>query len=203
MHGRNKPRFKEHTTSPCMEKSLALKKKTALEKARKTTATVGGTPEDIYKDVMESKFRNLFQSTYKSLITPASTCEHCGCQTCLQRCHAGRTRPQIGLQAIRDAPVKRGTRSVHDILINFVSLHMDEPIKILCQTCHRKFDAKPKGKPKPAPLPDGWQIEIRVRKNGKTVGRVDKYYHAPNGKVFDSYVKAMLHARLELAVFSS
>ena len=181
-----------------MEKSLALKKIRALEKARKTTATVGGTPEDIYKDVMESKFRNLFQSTYKSLITPASTCEHCGCQTCLQRCHAGRTRPQIGLQAIRDAPVKRGTRSVHDILINFVSLHMDEPIKILCQTCHRKFDAKPeekptrkqKSKPKVKQLPDGWQIEIRVRKNGKTVGREDVYYHSPNGKVFRSYVTA-------------
>jgi hypothetical protein len=182
-----------------MEKSLVLKKKLALKKARKTTATVGGTPEDIYKDVMESKFRNLFQSMYKSLITPASTCEHCGCGTCLQRCHAGRTRPQIGLQAIMDARVKRGVRSVHDILVNFVSLHMDEPVKILCQTCHRKFDAKPKEKPKltvkqtEKAIPDGWKIEIRVRKNGKTVGREDTYYHSPNGKVFRSYVTAQVY----------
>ena len=195
MHGRNKERFKEHTSSQYMEKSLVLKKKNALEKARKTTATVGGTPEDIYKDVMESKFRNLFQSMYKSLITPTSTCQHCGCDKCLQRCHAGRTRPQIGLQAIRDAPMKRGMRSVHDILVNFVSLHMDEPVKILCQTCHRKFDAKPEEKPKPKSgptktLPDGWNIEVRVRKNGKTVGREDLYYHAPNGRVFRSYVTA-------------
>ena len=51
-----------------MEKSLVLKKKNALEKRRKTTATVGGTPEDIYNDVMESKFRNCFsQCTSRSL----------------------------------------------------------------------------------------------------------------------------------------
>ena len=177
-----------------------LKKKHALE-ARKTKATVGGTPEEIYKDVLESKLRNLFQSMYKSLITPTSTCEHCGCHKCLQRCHAGRTRPQIGLQAIRDAPVKRGLRSVSDILINFVSLHMDEPVKILCQTCHRKFDAKPKPKAKTTAgpktktkaLPDGWQIEIRVRKTGKTAGREDTYYHSPNGKVFRSYTAAQVY----------
>jgi hypothetical protein len=176
-----------------MEKNLVLKKKIALEKVRKTTATVGGTPEDIYKDVMESKFRNLFQSMYKSLVTSKSICEHCGCNKRLERCHAGRTRPQIGLQAIRDAPVKRGTRSVHDILINFVSLHMDEPIKILCQTCHRKFDAKPKEKETPKPLPDGWRLEIRVRKTGKSAGDTDKYYHAPNGRVFRSYVTAKVY----------
>ena len=176
-----------------------LRKKNALEKRRKTTAMVGGTPEDIYKDVMESKFRNLFQSMYKSLVTPESTCEHCGCKKCLQRCHAGRTRPQIGLQAIRDAPVKRGMRSVHDILINFVSLHMDEPVKILCQTCHRKFDAKPKEKETPKlkeklkTLPDGWRLEIRIRKSGKSAGDTDKYYHAPNGRVFRSYVTAKVY----------
>jgi hypothetical protein len=175
-----------------MEKHLVLKKKAALEKAPKTTATVGGTPEDIYKDVMESKFRNLFQAMFKSLITHDSVCEDCGCNKCLQRCHAGRTRPQIGLQAIRDAPVKRGMRSVHDILINFVSLHMDEPVRILCQTCHRKFDAKPKPKeePKPGALPKGWKIETRVRKTGNSAGRIDKYYRSPNGKVFRSYVTA-------------
>lgn len=191
----------------CMEQSLVLKKKNALESGPKTTATVGGTPEDIYKHVLESKFRNLFQAMYKSLITPASMCEHCGCDRHLERCHAGRSRPQIGLQAIRDAPVKDGTRSVDDILVNFVSLHMDEPVKILCQTCHRKFDAKPKEKPtpkpkgkptprlkgKPKPLPDGWQIEIRVRKKGKTVGRQDMYYHSPNGKVFRSYTTAQVY----------
>ena len=177
-----------------MEKSLVLRKKNALEKRRKTTATVGGTPEDIYKDVMESKFRNLFQSMYKSLITHDSTCEHCGCKKCLQRCHAGRTRPQIGLQAIRDAPVKRGMRSVHDILINFVSLHMDEPVKILCQTCHRKFDAKPKEEPKSKSksktIPIDWKIEIRIRQTGHSAGKNDTYYHAPNGRVFRSYVTA-------------
>ena len=179
-----------------MEQNLVLRKKNALEKARKTTATVGGTPEDIYKDVMESKFRNLFQSMYKSLITPDSTCEHCGCNKCLQRCHAGRTRPQIGLQAIRDSPVKRGTRSVHDILINFVSLHMNEPVKILCQTCHRKFDAKPKEKPKQMTIPKekkipvDWRIEIRIRQTGNSAGKNDTYYHAPNGRVFRSYVTA-------------
>jgi hypothetical protein len=122
--------------------NLVMKKKKALEK-RKTTATVGGTPEDIYRDVMESKFRNLFQSMFKSLITAESRCEHCGDNKCLQRCHAGRTRPQIGLQAIKDTPAMNGTRSVHTILVNFVSLHANEPLKILCQSCHRKFDAKP------------------------------------------------------------
>jgi hypothetical protein len=184
-----------------MEKSLVLRKKNALEKAPRTNATVGGTPEVIYKHILESKFRNVFQSMYKSLITHASTCEHCGDDKCLQRCHAGRTRPQIGLQAIRDAPVFQGMRSVDDIILNFVSLHMDEPVKILCQTCHRKFDAKPKEKPKPKTtvkpkekaLPNGWKIEIRVRKNGKTVGREDVYYHSPNGKLFRSYVTAQVY----------
>ena len=173
-----------------MEKSLVLKKKHALEKRRKTTATVGGTPEDIYNDVLESKFRNLFQSMYKSLVRPDSTCEHCGSTKRLERCHAGRTRPQIGLQAIRDAPVNKfGMRSVHDITVNFVSLHMDEPVKILCQTCHRKFDAKPKEKALPIAakvLPEGWRIEIRVRQTGKSAGKKDKYYHSPCGKVFRS-----------------
>jgi hypothetical protein len=87
-----------------------------------------------------------------------------------------------------------GMRSVHDILVNFVSLHADEPVKILCQTCHRKFDAKPKEKalpiaakpPKEKDLPDGWRIEIRIRKTGKTAGKKDKYYHSPCGKVFRS-----------------
>lgn len=168
-------------------RSLVIKKKNALEKRRKTTATVGGTSEDIYRDVMESKFRNLFQSMYKSLVTPESTCEHCGSRKCLQRCHAGRTRKQIGLQAIRDAPVnKHGMRSVHDILVNFVSLHSNEPVKILCQTCHRKFDAKPKKKS----LPVDWKIEIRIRQSGKSAGKSDKYYHAPDGRVFRSYVTA-------------
>ena len=192
MHGPDRQRLKNHVSLPRMEKSLVLKKKNALEKRRKTTATVGGTPEDIYNDVLESKFRNLFQSMYKSLVRPDSTCEHCGSNRCLQRCHAGRTRPQIGLQAIRDAPMnKYGMRSVHDITVNFVSLHMDEPVKILCQTCHRKFDAKPKPKEKALPitakpLPEGWRIEIRVRQTGKSAGKKDKYYHSPDGKVFRS-----------------
>jgi hypothetical protein len=187
MHGPDRQRLKNHVSLPCMEQSLVLKKKNALEKRRKTTATVGGTSEDIYRDVMESKFRNLFQSMYKSLVTPESTCEHCGSRKCLQRCHAGQTRKQIGLQAIRDAPVnKHGMRSVHDILVNFVSLHSNEPVKILCQTCHRKFDAKPKKKS----LPVDWKIEIRIRQSGKSAGKSDKYYHAPDGRVFRSYVTA-------------
>ena len=195
MPGADRERFKEHIPSTCMEKNLVLKKKIALEKVRKTTATVGGTPEDIYKDVMESKFRNLFQSMYKSLVTSKSICEHCGCNKRLERCHAGRTRPQIGLQAIRDAPMNEyGIRSVYDILVNFVSLHSDEPVKILCQKCHRKFDTKPKEKSKPKeipkPLPNGWRLEIRIRKSGKSAGEIDKYYHAPNGRVFRSYVTA-------------
>lgn len=195
MYGRDRQRVKNQVSLPCMEQSLVLKKKNALEKGRKTTATVGGTPEDIYRDVMESKFRNLFQSMYKSLVTSESTCEHCGCKKCLQRCHAGQTRKQIGLKAIRDAPVnKHGMRSVHDILVNFVSLHSNEPVKILCQTCHRKFDAKPKeralAKPKEKSLPVDWKIEIRIRQSGKSAGKSDKYYHAPDGRVFRSYVTA-------------
>lgn len=185
--------------------NLVMKKKKALEK-RKTTATVGGTPEDIYRDVMESKFRNLFQSMFKSLITAESRCEHCGDNKCLQRCHAGRTRPQIGLQAIKDTPAMNGTRSVHTILVNFVSLHANEPLKILCQSCHRKFDAKPvtakhvTAKPVTAKpvirgksLPDGWRIETRVRQTGKTAGRKDTYYYSPTGKMFDSYVTAQVY----------
>jgi hypothetical protein len=183
--------------------NLVMKKKKALEK-RKTTATVGGTPEDIYRDVMESKFRNLFQSMFKSLITAESRCEHCGDNKCLQRCHAGRTRPQIGLQAIKDTPAMNGTRSVHTILVNFVSLHANEPLKILCQSCHRKFDAKPvTAKPvtqstKPMTpstksVPDGWRIETRVRQTGKTAGRKDTYYYSPTGKMFDSYVTAQVY----------
>ena len=198
MHGPDKQRLKNHVSLSCMEKSLVLKKKNALENGRKTTAVVGGTPEDIYNDVLESKFRNLYQSMYKSLIRPESTCEHCGSNKRLERCHAGRTRPQIGLQAIRDAPMNEcGMRSVHDITINFVSLHSDEPVKILCQTCHRKFDAKPKEKvlsnvekPTKKVLPEGWRIEIRIRQTGKSAGKSDTYYHSPWGNVFRSYVTA-------------
>ena len=176
--------------------NLVMKKKKALEK-RKTTATVGGTPEDIYKDVMESKFRNLFQSTFKSLITAESRCEHCDDNKCLQRCHAGRTRPQIGLQAIKDTPARNGVRSVHTILVNFVSLHANEPIKILCQSCHRKFDAKSVASTKPVAstksLPVGWRIETRVRQTGKSAGKKDSYYYSPTGKIFDSYVTAQVY----------
>jgi hypothetical protein len=171
--------------------NLVMKKKKALEK-RKTTATVGGTPEDIYRDVMESKFRNLFQSMFKSLITAESRCEHCGDNKCLQRCHAGKTRPQIGLQAINDTPARNGTRSVHTILVNFVLLHANEPLKIMCQSCHRKFDAKPVTTSTKS-LPDGWRIETRVRQTGKTAGRKDTYYYSPTGKRFDSYITAQVY----------
>ena len=186
-------------------RSLVIKKKNALEKGRKTTATVSGTPEDIYR-VVQAEMRNMFKDMYKTLVTPKSTCEHCGCNKRLHRAHAGKTRPQIGLQAIRDAPVNEdGSRSPDDIYVNFVSLHSNEPVKILCQTCHRKFDAKPKPKTlkpkpktlkpkpktlKPKEIPDGWRIEIRIRQRGKSAGKTDPYYHAPNGRVFRSYVTA-------------
>lgn len=169
-------------------KSLVIRKSKALEKKRESSKS---EIEQLY-NIMESKFRNEFQSMYKSLITPQSKCEHCGCGYKLQRCHAGKTRKEIGLQAIEELYSSyQGVSMLHEILIRFVSLHIDEPVKILCESCHRKFDSKPKTdvkchtKPK-TEIPGTWRIEIRTRQTGKK----DKYYHSPTGRVFRSLTSA-------------
>lgn len=175
-------------------RSLVMKKKNLLDKRRPSTVTADGTIEDLYRD-MDDKFRNMFLSMYKSLITSDSKCEHCNCTKQLQRCHAGKTRKQLGLKAITEC-LERGLRLRDDVYKHFVFLHMDEPVKILCSQCHRKFDAPEKKLTIPcvpetkvtkqSPLPEGWLIKTCVRDTGK----IDKYYYSPTGKRFRSYVTA-------------
>jgi hypothetical protein len=118
---------------------VAQKREALIKKYKNSTAVVGGTPEEIY-DIMNASFRNMFKSMYYGLLD-GQACEWCYTTKSLNRCHAGKSRPAIALRAIQDSPMNElGFRSHADIMIRFVSLHENEPVKILCQKCHWKFD---------------------------------------------------------------
>lgn len=107
-------------------------------------AVVGGTIDEIYR-TLDPTFRNEYQQMYKT-VTKGRCCEACSRRTELQRCHAGKSRPEIAMEAIRATECcgPNGLRYVHEILIKFVSLHENEPVKLMCQQCHHAFDHKPK-----------------------------------------------------------
>lgn len=52
-----------------------------------------------------------------------------------------------------------------------------------------KQPAWPEELPPNINLPQGWRIEKRVRKSGKSIGNVDYYYFDPNGKQYRSQVE--------------
>jgi len=166
-----------------METLVKNKIKFLTKKYENSTATVNGTTQEIYH-IMEASFRNMFQNMYKPILKD-KCCEHCKTTTKLNRCHAGKTRPEIGYEAIEMTKSKNHGQ----IMINFVALHLKEPVKILCEPCHRKFDAKPSKEPKNQKLPEGWTIKEVVRQSGATAGRVDKYYYSPSGKKFRSLLE--------------
>lgn len=99
---------------------------------------VAGTPDEIYT-IMEASFRNMFRRMYPNMLKGKS-CEWCNTTENLNRCHANKTRPQIAHEAIASVPEIDGMKSWSDIMDRFVALHEHEPVKILCQNCHRKFD---------------------------------------------------------------
>jgi len=119
-----------------METLVKNKLKFLHKKYKGSGARVDGTTREIY-DMMEASFRNMFQSMYRPILK-GKCCENCKTVERLNRCHAGKTRPEIGYEAIE----MTDTKMFGQIMINFVNLHMKEPVKILCETCHRKFDAK-------------------------------------------------------------
>lgn len=124
------------------------------KKYKGSTLTIRGSVDEI-NGIMSEKFAKIIQGTYD---TTGKCCERCGISrlmTELQRCHAGRTRPDIAREAILTAECdEHGARYVRSIMINFITLHLTEPIKFMCEPCHNEFD-KPKlpAAKKPAPKP--------------------------------------------------
>ena len=122
-------------------RDLVLRKRaTLLKRYVGSSATVGGTIAEIY-ETMDASFRNMFQDMYRSIVK-GRTCEWCGTCENLNRCHTGKDRPTIAREAIVGTPCigPDGLRSRADIMILFVSLHEDQPVKIMCRECHRKYD---------------------------------------------------------------
>jgi len=125
-----------------MQEYVERKRDVLIKRYKNSTAVVGGTPDEIY-DIMNASFRNMFQHMLGGYLIN-KFCEDCGTTKNLNRCHAGRTRPQIAMEAIKSTPINPdGTRSHSAIMIRFVSLHETEPIRILCQKCHWVFDHPP------------------------------------------------------------
>ncbi|GMH33364.1 hypothetical protein BSKO_01198 [Bryopsis sp. KO-2023] len=46
-------------------------------------------------------------------------------------------------------------------------------------------------------LPDGWTMELRKRKTGSKSGAFDRFYYAPDGRQFRSYVGAVRYCELQ------
>jgi hypothetical protein len=123
-----------------MNEYVIKKRENLIYKYAESNARVSGSPEEIY-NIMEASFRNMFRKIYPDLLQGKS-CEWCHTTKNLNRCHANKTRPQIALEAMSRIPEVDGMKSWSEIMIEFVSLHENEPVKILCQKCHCNFDLK-------------------------------------------------------------
>jgi hypothetical protein len=148
-------------------------------------------PVDEINVILSEKFAKIIQ---KVIVTKGKCCERCGIShphAEMQRCHAGRTRPEIAKEAILTAERdEKGGRYVSSIMINFISLHLNEPIKFMCEPCHREFDRKklvvPKRpaekklvpKPKSPVVPTTPSIDTLAKRSDPVPGRVNcKYRH--------------------------
>jgi hypothetical protein len=139
-------------------------------------ATVGGTIAEIYR-TLDPTFRNEYQQMYKT-VTKGKCCEACGRLIELQRCHAGKSRPEIAMEAIQATECcgPNGLRYVHDILFKFASLHENEPVKLMCQQCHHAFDHKPKSPVVKPGVPD--TPTKKSKRSDPVPGRVNcRYRH--------------------------
>lgn len=130
-----------------------------------------GTEIQTYK-YLGPYFRNEVQRCIFPGVTKGTCCEACGTRLGLQRSHAGRTRRDIAMDAIRATECDAsGGKDADLILIKFVSLHENEPIQILCEPCHRKFEKKSKPPavkpvvPKPPAVKRPAVISITKRQN--------------------------------------
>ena len=121
-----------------MNEYVIKKRDNLVQNYNGCTSRVIGTDEEIY-NIMEASFRNMFRKIYPDLLH-GKTCEWCNTTKSLNRCHAKKSRPEIAFEAISNVPELNGSKSWSDIMIQFVSLHENEPVKILCQKCHFKFD---------------------------------------------------------------
>lgn len=52
----------------------------------------------------------------------------------------------------------------------------------------------------PGALPVGWKVELRRRTSGSRSGAFDKFYYAPDGQKFRSYVSAMRYCKVQASV---
>jgi hypothetical protein len=123
-----------------MNEYVKKQKEKLIKKYTGSNARVQGNSSEIY-NIMEASFRNMFRSMYPDLLQGKS-CEWCHATKNLNRCHANKSRPEIAFEAISNVDEINGSKSWPDIMIEFVSLHENEPVKILCQKCHFKFDLK-------------------------------------------------------------
>ncbi len=103
---------------------------------------LAGTEQEILKLLDKGLFANEFRKMYRT-ITYGKICENCGKSgekgNELERCHT-RPRPEIALQAIRLSKGLLGTYSSRAIMANYIRLHINLQIRILCPECHRAFD---------------------------------------------------------------
>ena len=117
-----------------------------LEQVAETYPNVvlAGTEEEILKLLDKGLFANEFRNMYRN-ITEGKFCEDCGRPgykgSELQRCHT-RPRPNIAREAIQLSRGVLGTYNSRAIMTNFVRLHLDHPVRILCPECHRIFDSR-------------------------------------------------------------
>ena len=123
---------------------FVIKRRDTLVKNYKCPGLIlTGTDDQTYK-YLGPYFRNEVQRCIFPGVTKGTCCESCGTRLGLQRSHAGRTRRDIAMDAIRATECSdSGGKDADLILIKFVSLHENEPIQILCEPCHRRFDKNP------------------------------------------------------------
>lgn len=123
---------------------FVIKRRDTLVKNYKCPGLIlTGTDDQTYK-YLGPYFRNEVQRCIFPGVTKGTCCEACGTRLGLQRSHAGRTRRDIAMDAIRATECSdSGGKDADLILIKFVSLHENEPIQILCEPCHHRFDKKP------------------------------------------------------------
>ena len=105
---------------------------------------LAGTEDEILKLLDKGLFANEFRNMYRT-ITDGQTCEDCGTHGYkgaeLERCHT-RPRPSIAREAIQLSQGILHTYSSRAIMTNFIRLHLDHPVRILCPACHRNFDQR-------------------------------------------------------------
>lgn len=100
--------------------------------------------DDLVRHLSSGCLNNLVKKFFKSDIDKCELCEtpktknnvlarsHCNFKNC--------TRPSLCRRAIKNCKVKSKVIFIKDIAHEFISLHAESPLYMLCKTCHNEYD---------------------------------------------------------------